>query len=199
MAVLVLTGGLSTRMGAHKPALEVGGSAIVARVVDAARPRPTLVVGSPEGVPDGIPVIREDPPLGGPVAALAAGLDALTSTPDAAGPMPAPLEVVIVLGGDLPFVTSRHLDRLVAALRADPGAAAAVTVGVGGRFNWLCAAWRIGALGERCAALGDPRHRSMRALAGPVPITTVSDEHALANDVDTPADLEAARRRAEPE
>ena len=204
VAVLVLTGGLSTRMGAHKPALEVGGSPIVARVVGAARPRPTLVVGSPEGVPDGIPVVREDPPLGGPVAALAAGLAALTAgshaltpTPYAAGPAPAAPDVVIVLGGDLPFVTSRHLDRLEAALRADPGAAAAVTVGPGGRSNWLCAAWRIGALRERCAALGDPRHRSMRALAGPAPITTVSDEHAVANDVDTPADLAVARRRAE--
>jgi molybdopterin-guanine dinucleotide biosynthesis protein A len=199
VAVLVLTGGLSTRMGAHKPALEVGGVPIVARVIGAAQPRPTLVVGRPEGVPSGIPVVGEHPPLGGPVAAVAAGLDALTSSQYAAGPSPLAPDVVVVLGGDLPFVTSRHLDRLVTALRADPRAAAAVTAGRGDRLNWLCAAWRIAALRERCAALGDPRHRSMRSLADHAPITTVSDEHALANDVDTPADLEAARRRAESE
>lgn len=195
-AALILTGGLSTRMGAHKPALEVGGAPIVARVVDAARPRRTIVVGMSDGVPSGIPVIREDPPLGGPVAALAAGLEALAPGPYAAEPASAAPDVVLVLGGDLPFVTGRHLERLVAALRADPGATAAVTVGRGGRFNWLCAAWRVTALRERLAALGDPRHRSMRSLVGEARLTTIPDVHDLACDVDTPADLEAARHRA---
>ncbi|EWS99720.1 molybdopterin-guanine dinucleotide biosynthesis protein [Intrasporangium oryzae NRRL B-24470] len=198
-AALVLTGGLSTRMGAHKPALAIGGMTIVARVIDATRPRRTVVVGRAEGVPDGIPVVREDPPLGGPVAALAAGVEALGLGPYAAEPAPVAIDVVLVLAGDLPFVTGSHLDRLVAALRVDADASAAVTVGRGERLNWLCAAWRTTALLERLVGLGDPRHRSMRSLVGEARLATVPDVLDLTWDVDTPADLDAARHRAEPE
>ena len=193
VVVVVLTGGGSQRMGAHKPSLAVGGRALVARVVDAARPRPTLVVGLPDGVPDGIPVIREHPPGGGPVAALAAAAEHLAAATQ-------PPRLVAVLAADLPFVTGAHLDRVVDALERAPEAGLAVTTDRGGRPNWLCAVWRFPALSRRLADLGaadsgQTAGRSLRELAAGLQRVEVPDETGLAVDVDTPEQLDAARRR----
>lgn len=209
VVAIVLTGGSSRRMGQHKPALEVAGRPMVERVVDAARPRPTLVVGSRLGVPGDIETVADDRPGGGPVAGLAAGLrhlDGLRVAPVSVTPAPiglappgaaaavASADLLIVLAGDLPFVTSAHLDRLVTALRHHD-AAAAVTVDDDGQRNWLCAAWRLAALRERVAGLGDPEGQSMRRLAEGVLVTEV-DHRGEATDVDTPDELDQARRRA---
>lgn len=209
VVVIVLTGGASRRMGQHKPALEVAGRAMVARVVDAARPRRTFVVGSDLAVPGDIETVADDRPGGGPVAGLAAGLRHLDdlgvapggmtpspiglTPPDAAGSGPF-ADLVIVLAGDLPFVTTGHLDRLVMALRCDR-AEVSVTVDDDGRRNWLCAAWRLEALRERVIALGDPAGQSMRRLAEGTVVTEV-DHRGEAIDVDTPDELDRARRRA---
>lgn len=207
--VIVLTGGASSRMGRHKPALEVAGRPMVRWVVDAARPRPTLVVGSALGVPGDVTVVADDQPGGGPVAGLATGLyhvgdltsragDARSASIGGAGPDPgrrgSSADVVIVLAGDLPFVTSAHLDRLVDALKHDV-AGVAVTVDDDGRRNWLCAAWRTGLLRERISALGDPNGQSMRRLAEGTMVAEV-DHSGEASDVDTPDELHRARRRA---
>jgi molybdopterin-guanine dinucleotide biosynthesis protein A len=168
-------------MGSHKPSIAVGGLPMVERVLRAARPRPVLVVGRPDDVPDGIPVLVEEPPGGGPVAAIAAGLRQLAPETD----------VVVVLAADLPFVTSAHLDLLVGAAQAGP----AVTVDATGRLNWLCSAWRRPVLGAAVDRLGDPSGRSMRELAAGLRPVEVADANGVADDVDTPSDLEQARRR----
>ena len=204
--VVVLTGGASRRMGSHKPALDVGGRPLVARVLAAAGAWPALVVGQGQGVPDGVPVLWERVPGGGPVAGLAVAVKAVSgaSVADAVG-----ADVVVVLAADLPFVTSEHVRRLVAALEVEPRADAAaslpdvpdaiglaVTVDPDGRHNWLCSAWRTGFLAQRLGELGDPYGRSMRELADGVPTRLVDDPDRVALDVDTPADLERARERA---
>ncbi|MEO5742957.1 MAG: molybdenum cofactor guanylyltransferase [Terracoccus sp.] len=207
-AVVVLTGGASRRMGRHKPALEVGGRPMVERVVDAARPRRTLVVGSDLGVPGDTTTVADDRPGGGPVAGLAAGLRhldhlpsrACEAAPDRIGLSPhaggsrSSADLVIVLAGDLPFVTSAHLDRLVVALRRED-ASVAVTTDDDGQRNWLCAAWRLQVLRGRLADLGDPSGQSMRGLAEGMLVTEV-DHRGEATDVDTPDELDLARRRA---
>ena len=173
-------------MGSHKPSLRVGGAPMVARVLAAVRPRPVLVVGRPDDVPDGIPVLVEDPPGGGPVAAIAAGL----------GHLPQGADVVVVLAADLPFVTSAHLDRLVSAVRHQPRTAGqAVTTDATGRLNWLCSAWHRAALETAIDRLGDPAGRSMRDLAAGLRPVEVADTDHVADDVDTPDDLARARRR----
>ena len=85
VVVIVLTGGASTRMGRHKPALEVGGRPIIERVVEAARPRRILVVGSDVGVPVGVTTVADVVPGGGPVSGLATGLAHLDHVTDAVG------------------------------------------------------------------------------------------------------------------
>ena len=179
-------------MGRHKPSLLVGGRSLVARVVTAAEPRPTLVVGLPDDVPDGIRVVREDPPGGGPVAALGAAVDVLLAT----DPPPA---TVLVLAADLPFVTSALLDRLASALDRTPEADVAVTTDAEGEPNWLCASWRMPALRAHLDGLGHLAGRSVRALVTGARIVEVPDEAGLAVDVDTPDELAAARSRAEAE
>ncbi|WP_221629215.1 molybdenum cofactor guanylyltransferase [Humibacillus xanthopallidus] len=187
VSVLVLTGGASRRMGSHKPSLEVGDLPMVVRVLEAARPRPVLVVGRGDDVPGGIPVLVEDPPGGGPVAAIAAGVRHL----------PGETDVVVVLAADLPFVTSGHLDRLAsAAMTGAAGATGgAVTVDPTGRRNWLCSAWPRTALAAALDRLGDPSGRSMRDLAAGLRPAEVADTDGVADDVDTPDDLVQARER----
>ncbi|WP_199921586.1 molybdenum cofactor guanylyltransferase [Intrasporangium calvum] len=191
-AAVVLTGGASSRMGRHKPAIHVAGRAIVERVVGAVGGWPLVVVGSGAAVPEGTRVLSEEPPGGGPVAGIAAGWAALTTGTDAAGLAPSGPDVVLVLAGDLPFLTRAHLEALVAA--AD--GSVAVTWSSTGP-NWLCAAWPAELLRERLAAVGSPAGVSVRRLLGDVPRVEVRDEADVATDVDTPEDLEAARRRAD--
>lgn len=193
--VVVLTGGGSRRMGSHKPALDVGGQPLVARVLSAAGAWRSLVVGAGEGVPGGVWVVTEHVPGGGPVAGLAVAVATLDSDLPP-GEVP---EVVVVLAADLPFVTHAHVDRLVAALVMGDAVVApdlAVTVDREGRTNWLCAAWRTTALRSRLESLGDAHGRSMRDLCDGIRTVHVDDPLDVALDVDTPADLEHARRRA---
>ncbi|GAA6525978.1 molybdenum cofactor guanylyltransferase [Intrasporangium sp. DVR] len=179
-------------MGRHKPALTVGGRAIVARVIDAVPGWPVVVVGSGARVPEGTRVVSEQPPGGGPVAGIAAGWAALTDGSYAAELGPDGPDVVVVLAGDLPFLTRDHLEALVAA--ADGGVA--VTVSTSGP-NWLCSAWPAQLLRSRLAAVGAPAGVSVRRLLGDVPRVETPDRHDIATDVDTPEELEAARRRVD--
>ena len=71
-SALVLAGGRAARLGGQvKPQLQVGGrtmlGTVLAAVADAER---RIVVGPPQPVPEGVVVVREQPPGGGPVAAL---------------------------------------------------------------------------------------------------------------------------------
>jgi molybdopterin-guanine dinucleotide biosynthesis protein A len=193
-AVIVLAGGGSTRMGRHKPALEVGGRPMVQRVLEAAGEHVRVVVGDPEGVPDGTPVVREEPPGSGPVAGIAAGLASLA---DLTGPDT--IELVGVLAGDLPFLTAEHLDELFVALTSGPidleRPEVALAVDATGSANWLCAVWRAEALHRRLADLGDPGGKSVRRLLGGTRQVHVLDETGWSSDVDTPEDLDTARNR----
>ena len=78
---VILAGGRAERLdGASKPDLVVGGRRLLATAISAARSAGCdrlVVVGPSELEAPGCLVVREDPPFGGPVAALAAGLAAL--------------------------------------------------------------------------------------------------------------------------
>ncbi|WP_309069640.1 NTP transferase domain-containing protein [Microbacterium sp.] len=176
---IVLAGGRSSRLGGlHKPAIMIGGVAIVARAIAALRAvgAQVLVVGDPAGVPDGVAVVREDPPYAGPLAAVAAGVAGLDPEPDG---------VILLLGGDMPFVTPD-------TLRALAENAPAVATDEDERAQPLCAAWPEGLLRERLAALGDPTNRPLRILYAEASPHRVSIAAREAMDVDTPDLLRAA-------
>jgi molybdopterin-guanine dinucleotide biosynthesis protein A len=184
-------------MGRHKPALDVGGRPIITRILDACVRLPLVVVGDGAAVPRDVRVVREDPPGGGPVAGVAAGFAALIG-PYAAPPAPGPplLERVAVLAGDLPFVTRSALVGLSEALEADPSAELALAVDADQRVNWLCAVWRTEVLARRLRAVGDPSGVSVKRLIDDARRALVADRTGWSADVDTPADLAAARAAA---
>ena len=180
---LVLAGGRASRLGGrHKPGIPIDGEPIVARAVAALRAAgaEALVVGEPAGVPSGVPVVREDPPFGGPLAGVAAGVAALE--PRAGG-------VVLLVGGDMPFVAGGSL-RALAEAAAD---GVALAVDDAGRAQPLCAAWDEHVLRSRLAAIGDPANLPVRLLLDGMDPTLVPLPARELMDVDTPHDLRAAQ------
>lgn len=155
--------------GVDKASLKVGGVTLLDRVLDATRPVcDSLVVVGPARPVD-VQFVQEAEPGGGPVPAVQAALAALP-----------PSDAVLVLATDLPFVTSAHLEKLLAAL--DTGAAAAQGP------NPLLAAYRRDALAARAAALG-PGDRAAALLPGEVAIV---DLGGATFNVNRPEDVDAA-------
>ena len=189
---VVLAGGRARRLGGvDKPALPVRGQPLVTaalqavtgagRVVLVGPDRPDLAV--PAALAGRLRATREEPPGGGPVAAVAAGLD-LVHAP-----------VTVVLAGDLPFVTATAVDRLRAAL---PGHPVAVAVDPGGRPQLLLAAWDTAALRAALRAAPAPG-RAMRELfdglaAARVGLAVEPGNPPAWFDCDTAEDLRAAER-----
>nr|WP_240897230.1 NTP transferase domain-containing protein [Kineococcus vitellinus] len=193
-----MAGGAGRRYAAQAP----GADKLSARLADTTvighlagrlqRPGRVFVVGHPLAAGAAGPTVtrlQEEPPGGGPLPALAVGL-AAASTP-----------LVVVLAGDQPFAASA-VPRLLAALRARPGALAAVGVDAGGRRQPLLSAWRrepvlavLGALAAEGPLAGRPLRALLAraALEAPEAVVEVAVSEAECLDVDVPADLERAR------
>ncbi|MDH6214996.1 NTP transferase domain-containing protein [Streptomyces pseudovenezuelae] len=192
---VVLAGGAARRLGgADKPGVRVGGRALLDRVLAAcADARTTVVVADVR--PTARPVVwaREEPPGGGPVAALAAGLAHTTA------------EHVVVLSADLPFLEPTTVRRLLAALRAS-GTEGVLLTDTDGRDQPLVAAYRADALHRELAAptgadakgTGTPAAPltglPLRRLTAGLHLTRVPDPVA-SFDCDTWDDIAAARAR----
>ncbi|MET8455102.1 MULTISPECIES: NTP transferase domain-containing protein [Streptomyces] len=187
---VVLAGGAARRLGgADKPGLRVGGRALLDRVLAAcAGARATVVVAAPR--PTARPVVwaREDPPGGGPLAALAAGLR-LTEA-----------EFVVVLSADLPFLGGPTVARLLSALAASDADGVLLT-DADGRDQPLVAAYRTAAVRRELAALAGEKGQQaalagmpLRRLTGALRLARVPD--AVASfDCDTWDDIATARAR----
>lgn len=186
-AAVVLAGGRAARLGGRpKPQLEVGGrtmlAAVLAAVADAAE---RVVVGPPQPVPDGVVLVREQPPGGGPVPAMRAGLAAVTT------------DVVAVLAADLPFLTPAVVRGLRERLTGD----GVLVVDPAGRDQLLLGVWRTAVLRAAVADVAGPT--SVRAVLAPLAVRRhrpepVPGEPAPWTDCDTPAELDRARRVTPP-
>ncbi|MCZ2859432.1 molybdenum cofactor guanylyltransferase [Blastococcus sp. VKM Ac-2987] len=184
-AAVVLAGGRAQRLGGQaKPQLRVGDRTMLAAVLDAvADAGRRVVVGPPQPVPQDVVLTREDPPGGGPVAALRAGLAAVDA------------EVVAVLAGDLPFVSRALVVELRRRLHRD----GVLVVDDTGRDQLLLGVWRTAALRT---AVGDPE--GPRALHRAVADLAVERHHPSPPpgevppwlDCDTPEELARAREVA---
>ncbi|MFB6774009.1 NTP transferase domain-containing protein [Streptomyces sp. NPDC056337] len=150
---VVLAGGAARRLGgADKPGLRVGGRALLDRVLAAcAGARTTVVVADPRPTARPVTWAREDPPGGGPLAALAAGLRHTTA------------EYVVVLSADLPFLGEPTVARLLSALAASDADGVLLT-DADGRDQPLVAAYRASAVRRELAApAGERAGREARA------------------------------------
>ena len=183
-AGLLLTGGASARLGAPKAEVRRDGERLADRGARLLRAvcDPALEVGP--GVSP-LPAVREDPPGGGPLAAVAAGAAALRARGSTAA--------VLVLAVDLPFVDVGLLRWL-----ADRAPAGTLVPRVAGLAQPLCARYAaddVAVAASRLAAGAS----SMRALLATLAVTYVDESEwgsvappdAFA-DVDTPDALARA-------
>ncbi|MCW2905375.1 MAG: molybdopterin-guanine dinucleotide biosynthesis protein [Actinomycetia bacterium] len=198
---VVLAGGRGSRLGgADKPALVVGSRTLLASVVSAVTSagaarvvvvgpgRPALSPGISDPGTGGpgrgarLSYAREEPPGGGPVAALRCGL-AEVSAP-----------AIVLAAADLPFLRPAHITRLLGGV-ASPAGPGAVLLDASGRPQWLVSSWPTALLR---GALDRYPGRSLRGLLGPLDPVLLPDETAAGEpppwlDCDTPGDLRRAR------
>ncbi|WKR21016.1 Molybdenum cofactor guanylyltransferase [Actinomyces israelii] len=201
--VVVLAGGTGRRLGgASKPDVVARGARLLDHVLAglkelSGRAGPAgppagggpgagrVVVVAPGGValPAGVLRALEDPPLGGPVAGIAAGLARLAQDPG-----PAALTAVVTC--DAPE-SWRALPALVAAASRGADGACALE---GDHVQYLLGVYRTAAL-TRCAAPGGVALRDVsvrRALGGLAVVRVdLGDLRAAARDLDTWEDVRA--------
>lgn len=185
--LLVLAGGRGARLGGQdKAALTVSGRTLLDRVLDAV---PVLggrvVVVGDTPVPADVPRTLEDPPDGGPVAGIAAGLEVLRPA----------ASWVAVVAVDQPGA-ARALAALWAALpEAGEDVDAVSHEDAGGHRQWLLAVYRRPALEGALRSLGEARHTSVRRLVSGLSWQTVERGAEHLGDVDTWADAQDWERR----
>lgn len=185
---IVLAGGAAKRLGgADKPAVRVGGRSLLDRVLgvcrDAGR---TVVVGGRRAT--ALPVVwaREEPPGGGPLAALDAGVRQVEAG------------AVLVLSADLPFLGERTVRQLIGTLGTS-GREAALLTDAGGRDQPLVAAYRTEPLRRELALLateyGSLTGLPLRLLTQELDLARIEAEPLASFDCDTWEDISAARAR----
>ncbi|MEX2458570.1 MAG: NTP transferase domain-containing protein [Actinomycetota bacterium] len=183
VAGLLLTGGSSRRMGRDKAGLVMSGERLADRAARALRAAadPVLEVGP--GFTS-LPAVREEPPGGGPLAAVAEGGRRLRDRGHA-GP-------ILVLAVDLVHAEEGLL-RFLAGYPADR---AVLPVDEHGRDQPLCARYEAEDL-ERAAELVGTGAASMRELLDHLDVNRVQPEEWLRvappdafHDLDTPEDLD---------
>ncbi|MEU5050678.1 NTP transferase domain-containing protein [Streptomyces sp. NPDC021096] len=186
---VVLAGGAARRLGgADKPAVRVGGRSLLDRVLGACGGAARTVVVGPRR-PTVRPVIwaREEPPGGGPLAGLAAGLRHVRA------------ERVLVLSADLPFLGEDAVRALLAGLEgAGAGAEGVVVVDGDGREQPLVGAYRseplLRELGLLVAEHGTLGGLPLRLLTAELALGRL--HHPTASfDCDTWEDIGTARAR----
>ena len=185
---IVLAGGAARRLGGiDKPGVRVGGRALLDRVLAACEGAArTVVVGGRRPTARPVCWAREEPPGGGPLAALDAGV----RRADAA--------TVLVLSADLPFLGTETVHRLIEALDVS-GREAALLTDAGGRDQPLVAAYRTEPLRRELALLateyGSLSGLPLRLLSQELDLARVDAGPLASFDCDTWEDISTARAR----
>lgn len=176
LTVVVLAGGESRRFGSDKLAAPLAGSTVLDHLLASLpAPWPVVVVGESRTTARAVTWTCEDPPGGGPLAGIEAGL-ALVGT-----------GLVAVVAGDMPYAAA-GLVALAAALgAAAPDILAAVGTDDEGVANPLLAVYRAAAVR---AGLPHPAHGRPAKTLLALPHVEVRVAGVASRDVDTPADLE---------
>lgn len=174
---IVLCGGSARRLdGTDKGALVLGGRALLDRALEAvANAGTTVVVGRHRRVARDVRWTLEEPPGGGPVAAIHAGLQLTEEA------------CVVVLGVDFPFVDADCVGRILAELDQQDGV---ILVDDTRRHQFLVGAYKREAL--MAAIEGrDPKGMSVRDLLAGLDLGLVDDPRST-RDCDTWADVASA-------
>ncbi len=195
---IVLAGGLSRRMnGPDKAFLDLGGRPLLAHVLDRLRPQCEGIVLSRNGDPSRfdayeVPVVADDiPDFAGPLAGILATLDWIA----AHHPQTRSAAVSAV---DTPFLPLDFVSRLRETARiAGTPAACAVS---GGRRHPVTALWPVSARHDLRIALRERRERRVSAVLDRIGCAEAhwpSEPLDPFMNINTPVDIEAARRLSE--
>lgn len=168
---IILAGGRSTRMGADKAQMLVDDRRLVDHALDSLPHEWDTVIVSPLDL--GRPTVTEDPPYGGPVAGISAGLQVLDNP------------LVAVMAVDAPH-SGRMLRRLLAALGDDDVAVATTD----GYVQPLCAVWKRNCLESALEQVGDRDVAAKRLIAAARNVTYIPGDGSEV-DYDTPDALSA--------
>lgn len=178
LAAVVLAGGTARRLGGvDKASLTYLGQPLLEHALATLTGiDPVVVVGPSRPTSRPVRFTVEEPPSGGPVAGLLAGVAALDL----------PVRSVVVLAVDMPEVGSGTVARLVNAATGHDGAF--LTDGAS-RYH-LAGCLQYDAL----VGAGEQRNRSLRSFLAELDIAGVRAVGREAQDVDTWADLGRDRR-----
>src|SRR6266851_1272196 len=197
IGALLLAAGQSQRMGGpNKLLAELAGVPMVAHVARrllASRARPIIaVLGNQaeaiEAALGKLPVERVRNPefAGGLSTSLKRGIAAL----------PPDLDGVIVCLGDMPMITGRHLDRLIAAFNPLEGRAIIVPTRRGKRGNPVL--WSKRFFPEMAALAGDVGAKHLIGEHAELVAEVEMNDDAVLVDIDTPEALDALRQKGKP-
>lgn len=184
--LLALSGGGSRRLGRDKATTHVGGLPLLLRLI-AAVPEdvPVVLIGpAVPGLPARVRVTREEPPGGGPLAGIGAGLSLVAT------------RTVAVLAVDMPFGVPVVTGALAELDAADASVDAVLPTDEGGQPQPLCAAYRADALRVALGEIEPLAGRPVRALLAQLHVMEWPVPTAALVDVDTAEELAAARARA---
>lgn len=192
---VLLAGGRAARLGGvDKTALRARGTTLLDHAVAAAASAVRVVVVGPrdaDALPPRVVRAREDPPFAGPVAAIAAGLEAVS--------VHAPLTLVLACDLVHPEAATARLFEAASATATDGLRDGVVAVDDDGRRQPLLALYGTAALREAVESLradaGTLAGTSMRRLLAPLDLVEVAVPSALCADVDDP---DAAARLTDP-
>jgi molybdopterin-guanine dinucleotide biosynthesis protein A len=191
LGAVVLAGGRSSRFGTDKMRALIDGRPLLDRSIAAVRSvAPTVVVvlapGATRDLPADIIVARDAQAFEGPLAGLAAGLAA----------MPPHIERILVVGGDMPTLSTPVLALLLDALGPSGGIdhAAAAVLDEGGPMPMAVRASAAGPAARELLATGERRLRALperlNAVVVPGDLWRALDpDGATLRDIDRPADL----------
>ncbi len=197
IGALLLAAGQSRRMGGpNKLLAELDGVPMVAHVARrllASRARPIIaVLGNQADAVDAalgkLPVerVRNSEFADGLSTSLKRGIAAL----------PSDLDGVIVCLGDMPLISGRHLDRLIAAFNPLEGRAIVVPTRRGKRGNPVL--WSSRFFPEMAALAGDVGAKHLIGEHAELVAEVEMDDDAVLVDIDTPEALDALRQRRKP-
>ena len=182
--------------GPNKLLAEIDGVPMVARVAQrllASRSRPIIaVLGNQADAVDAalgkLPVERVRNPD------FAAGLS--TSLKRGIATLPPELDGVIVCLGDMPLISGRHLDRLIAAFNPLEGRTIIVPTRRGKRGNPVL--WSKRFFAQMTELAGDVGAKHLIGEHADLVAEVEMDDDAVLVDIDTPEALDALRQKRKP-
>lgn len=187
---VVLAGGRSTRLhGENKATVLLDGGRLVDRVLRASQEhgaKRLIVVGPSETATLPHRVVREHPPFGGPLAAIAAAIPEVTApfmlllSCDLVHPSDAVRQIFEVPQSEEPWWGQPHID-------------GAILIDADGRPQWLTGCYRTDSLRKRLREIEKVEDQPVRRLVEPLRLARVVADPHLTDDIDTPEDLRTAR------